>query len=107
MKETIYLIVNQNGIQTMRKTLPNVRRGEIPVKLNITIPKEAFAPPTLVQDVVVNDWRQGIELQDVEFRESVITPEEAQIIRERRVEKMKEVLEGQGYTVVAPDEPQP
>lgn len=103
MKATIFLIVDRNGVQGMRKSLPDVRRGEVPVKLNITVPQEAFAPPMLVQDVQVDDWRQGIDLQDIEFRQSVITPEEAKEIRERRLAKMKEVLENQGYKVEAPE----
>ena len=51
----------------MRKNLPDVRRGEIPVKLTIAVPPEAFNPPTLAQEITVNDWRQGIELGDVEL----------------------------------------
>jgi hypothetical protein len=34
----------------MRKNLPEVRRGEIPVKLTIAVPPEAFSPPTLARD---------------------------------------------------------
>ena len=88
----------------MRKTLPGVRRGEIPVKLTINVPPEAFSPPTLSQEITVNDWRQGIELSDVEFKHDIITPEEAEVIRQRRLEKMRSILEGQGFTVTEPKE---
>lgn len=107
MKETIYLLANRNGVQAMRKTLPDTRRGEVVVKLNLSLPDDAFKPPMLVQDVVVEDWRQGIDMADVEFRQAVITPEEAQMIRDKRLAKMQEILEGQGYEVKKPDEPQP
>jgi len=50
MKEIIYLVVDQRGVQNMRKALPEVRRGEIPVKLTINVPPEAFSPPTLARD---------------------------------------------------------
>jgi hypothetical protein len=95
MKEIIYLVVDQRGVQNMRKTLPEVRRGEIPVKRTINVPPEAFSPPTLSQEITVNDWRQGIELRDVEFKHDIITPEEAEVIRQRRLEKMRSILEGQ------------
>jgi hypothetical protein len=103
MKEVIYLVVDQRGVQAMRKTLPDVRRGEIPVKLTINVPPEAFSPPTLSQEVTVDDWRQGIELNDVEFKQSIITPDEAEVIRQRRLEKMRAVLEAQGFTVTDPE----
>jgi hypothetical protein len=94
MKEIIYLVVDQRGVQNMRKTLPEVRRGEIPVKLTINVPPEAFSA-TLSQEITVNDWRPGIELSDVEFKHDIIKPEEAEVIRQRRLEKMRSILEGQ------------
>jgi hypothetical protein len=106
MKETIYLVVDRSGITAMRKNLPEVRRGEIPVKLTITVPPEAFNPPTLSQEITVNDWRQGIDMEDVEFRNSIITADEAEVIRQRRLEKMRTILEAQGYKIEPPDEAQ-
>lgn len=99
MKETIYLLVDARGVQGMRKSLTTTKRGEVCVKLNIEMPAKAFNPPMLEQTVVINDWRDGIDLEDVQFRNSVITEEEAEVIRQRRLEKMKEVLESQGYKV--------
>lgn len=65
------------------------------MKLTIAVPPEAFNPPTRAQEITVNDWRQGIELSDVEFRQSTILPEEAELIRQRRLEKMRGILEAQ------------
>jgi hypothetical protein len=106
MKESIYLLINRNGVQGMRKTLPDTRRGEVVVKLNLVLPEGTFKPPMLAQDVVINDWQDGIDMADVEFRQAVITPEEAQAIREKRLAKMQEILEAQGYEVKKPDAPQ-
>jgi hypothetical protein len=104
MKEVIYLVVSQNKVERMTKRLPDLYRGEIPVKLTLNVPKEAFNPPTLDQEVYVEDWRQGIDLEDVEFRQSIITKEEAEVIRQTRLEKMKTVLEAQGYKIEKPEE---
>ena len=103
MRTVIYLIADRYGITAMRKNLPDVRRGEVPIKLTVTVPEEAFAPPVLTQEIVVEDWRQGIDLADVEFRKNIITPEEAETIRQNRLAKMREVLEAQGYQVTAPE----
>lgn len=104
MKEVIYLVVSQNKVERMTKTMPNLYRGEIPVKLSIHVTDKAFNPPTLDQEVVVDDWRKGIDLEDVEFRQNIITKEEAETIRQRRLERMREVLENQGYTISPPSE---
>lgn len=103
MTETIFLIADAYGIKAFRKTLPDVRRGEIPLKLTITVPKEAFNPPALSKEVVIEDWRQGIELEDVEFRHNIITEAEAEQIRQSRLKQMEAVLKAQGYTVTKPE----
>ena len=46
---------------------------------------------------------RGIDIADIEFKEAVITEDEAKLIRERRLEKMQEVLEAQGYQVSRPE----
>ena len=43
-------------------------------------------------------------MEDIEFKKDVITSEEAEIIKNRRIEKMKEILTKQGYTVVENEE---
>jgi hypothetical protein len=40
----------------------------------------------------------------VQFNESVITEDEAAIIRKRRLEKMKRIMEEQGYKIEAPED---
>src|SRR4051812_12169078 len=99
MKEVIYLTVSQYGVGRMTKNLPTLKRGEIPVKLTLNVEDNAFREPVIEKEVHIEDWRQGVDIADVEFKETIITEEEAQLIRERRLEKMKEVLEDQGYTV--------
>jgi hypothetical protein len=99
MKEVIYLSVDSYGVNRMTKNLPTLKRGEIPVKLILTVDDTAFHEPVIVKEVVIEDWRQGVDIADVEFKEAVITEEEAALIRGRRLEKMRDVLEQQGYTV--------
>lgn len=99
MKETIYLVVSKYKVERMTKNLPNIYRGEVVVKLNVSVTEKAFNPPTLDQQVIVDDWRDGIDLEDVEFRQNFITEDEAATIRAARLEKMRKILEGQGYSV--------
>lgn len=99
MKDTIYLTVNQSGVQTMRKSYTGCKKGEIVVKLNVEVKEEAFTPPTIEQFVVVNDWDKGVDIEDVKFEDQWITEEEAEMVRQNRLHKMKEILESQGYSV--------
>lgn len=103
MKDTIYLIVDQRGVQSMRKSFTGTRRGEVCVKLNVEVDKKAFEPPVIEQNVYVNDWRDGIDLEDVQFNQNVITEEEAEMVRQKRLAKMSQILEDQGYKVEAPE----
>lgn len=104
MNDVIYLVVDEYGVKRMTKNLPGLSKGEYPIKLNVEVKDSAFREPTVEKTVVVEDWRQGVDIADVEFQETTITEEEAQLIRERRLEKMKEVLEHQGYKISKPEE---
>lgn len=103
MREVIYLAVSRHRVERMTKRLPDLARGEIPVKLVLQVDDAAFGPPVLEQHVRVTDWRDGVDIADVDFREAIITEAEAEVIRARRIEAMRKVLEGQGYTVTAPE----
>ena len=85
MKETIYLVVSPYKVERMTKNLPGLSRGEIPVKLTITVDEKAFREPVISKEVHIDDWREGVDIADVEFRGSVITEEEAEIIKQRRL----------------------
>jgi len=99
MKDTLYLTINAQGVQSMRKSYTGCRKDEVVVKLNVEVAKEAFQPPVIEQFVKVNDWKSGVDIDDVKFEEQWITEEEAEIIREKRLQKMKEILENQGYSI--------
>lgn len=99
MKETIYLVVSKNKVERMTKTLPNLYRGEIPVKLSVEVDETVFREPVLERKVTINDWREGIDIADIEFRESIITEEEAEKIRQMRIDKMQQILTNHGYSV--------
>lgn len=104
MKETIFLIVNNRKIERFTRNLPELRRGEIPVKLTLTVDAKAFRTPTIDKEVHVEDWREGIDMEDVEFNKNVITAAEAEEIKQKRLAKMQEILQSQGYTVTKEEE---
>jgi len=104
MKELIYLRVDRSGVKGMTKKAPSIYKDEIIVKLNIEVDNKAFGVPTIEQNVVVNDWSSDIDVKDVAFEQHIITQEEANMIRERRLARMKEILEGQGYQITKPEE---
>lgn len=99
MRQTIFLRVDRSGVRAMTKSLPSLYKDEIIVKLNVDVDNKVFGVPTIEQTVVVRDWGSDIDVKDVEFKQSIITEEEAAIIRERRLERMREILTEQGYTV--------
>lgn len=102
MKEIIYLRVSRHKVEQMTKSLPSLQRGDIPVKLVIEVDAAAFREPVIERHVHVVDWREGIDIGDIELRESVITEAEAQVIRDRRLAAMRRILEEQGFTVDPP-----
>lgn len=99
MKDTIYLILDRNGVKGLRKSLVDVKRGEVCAKFNITMPDTAFRPPVLEQNIAIDTWHNGIDIEDVKFEKNVITEAEAEVIRQNRLEKMAEILSSQGYTI--------
>lgn len=99
MKDTIYLIVDQRGVQSMRKSFTGTKRGEVCIKLNVEVEKKAFEPPVLEQSVYVADWRDNVDIEDVQFNRNVITQEEAEMVKQKRIEKMATILESQGFTI--------
>lgn len=50
-----WLVVNKNGIKTVRKQKPSLDWDEVAVKINIDVPKELFERPTLEASLVVKD----------------------------------------------------
>lgn len=102
MKETIYLAVSRSKVERMTKNLPSLTRGEIPVKLILEVDEGAFREPVIERKVHIEDWRAGIDIGDVEFRKDIITEDEAAMIRNARLDKMRRILEEQGFQVVPP-----
>jgi hypothetical protein len=102
VKEVIYVAVSPQRVERMAKSMPTLKRGEIPVKLVIEVAPSAFREPVIERQVHVTDWREGIDIADPELRDGVITEAEAQMIRAQRLAAMRQILEGRGYTVTAP-----
>ena len=91
------------GVQRMTKDLPSLYESEIPIKLKLTVEQAAFREPVVEKSIVVEDWRAGVDIADVELDETTITEEEARLIPEQRLKRMAEVLEAQGYVVSTAD----
>lgn len=103
MREIIYLAISRRGVARMTKRLPDLNRGEIPVKLVVEVDDAAFREPVIEHHVHVTDWRQGIDLPDVELKDGIITEAEAEMIRAQRLAAMRKVLEQNGFEVTAKD----
>lgn len=104
MTETIYLYADKWGINRMTKNLGQVKRGEIPIKLELEVSEQAFREPVIEKKVVIEDWRQGVDIADVDFKETFITEEEAEQIRKMRLDKMSDILKSQGFNVTKVEE---
>lgn len=102
MKQISFLYADSWGVNRMSKNLGLVKKGEIPIKVEVEIEESAFREPIVEKKILVSDWRQGVDIADVDFKETFITEEEAAKIRQMRFEKMSEILKGQGYEIVAP-----
>ena len=55
MKVSNWLVINRNGVKTVRKSKPALDWDEIAIKLNLEIPNELFQRPTLEATVQVTD----------------------------------------------------
>lgn len=99
VKEVIYLVVSRHGVERMRKALPDLKHGEIPVKLVVEVDESAFREPVIERHVHVVDWREGIDIADLHMREAIITEKEAEMVRAQRLIAMRTVLEQNGYAV--------
>lgn len=108
MREIVYLVASPYGVdKAVRKNLPTqLKRQEIPIKVTIDIAKDAFAPPVLEQHITIENPYKGIDLTDVHFNGDIITEDEAEVIRKRRLERAAEILKANGYGVTEPEEEQ-
>lgn len=103
VKDTIYLVITNSGVDRMTKRMPATSRGEHLIKLAVTVDPKAFRDPVLTQEIVIEDWREGLEFSDVAFEQPFISPAEADVIRERRRQQLIEALRSQGYEVTRKD----
>lgn len=102
MKEVIYLAVTRSRVERMTKNLPDLKRGEIPVKINLVVDEAAFREPVLELAIHIADWREGLVFPDPELRDGIITETEADMIRGQRLRELRAALESRGFTVTEP-----
>jgi hypothetical protein len=106
VREVIFLVVSPTRVERMTKNLPQLSRGEIPVKVTVEVAPSAFREPVIERRIEVVDWRDGIDIADVDFHETFITEAEAEIIRARRMEMMAGILAEHGWKIERPLEPE-
>lgn len=107
MKDTIYLICTPKGVDRLVKTsrsAKDLRKNEIPVKMNLSIDDGNWRPPFVVKDVRVDRWDRGVDVSDPQFEGDFVTEEEAAMIRRSRLDKMRDILRNEGYEVSDPGE---
>lgn len=103
MKEVIYLRVSKTKVEAMTKNLPRVNIGEIPVKVEIEIKPEAFREPVVTKSIIIEDWREGMDIGDIDLKEPFITEKEAETIRRDRRAAQVEQLRALGYKIEEPE----
>ena len=47
MKDTVYLVLNADGVVRMTKRWPSLAREEVGVQVKVTIPDDSFKAPVL------------------------------------------------------------
>jgi len=99
MKDVIYLTVTRNKVEKMTKNIPYLRKGEYVMRVEVTVDDDAYTEPMVTKEVHVDNWRQGIDVSDVEFSEPYITEEEAETIRANREAALIESLKAKGYKI--------
>lgn len=55
MRIVNWLVINKNGIKSVRKSKPDLAYNEIAVKINLEIPKELFERPTIEATLKVDN----------------------------------------------------
>lgn len=99
MREVVWLVISPERVERMTKRPPDVRRGEIAAKVTVEVPRTAFRPPVIERTLLIEDWRDGTELEDVRLSRDVITEEEAREIVGRRLARYADLLREHGATV--------
>lgn len=99
MREVIWLVITPDRVDRMTKRAPGVHRGEIAVKVTVEVPRTAFRPPVVERTLLIEDWRDGTELEDVRLAKDVITEAEAEEIIRQRLTRYANVLRERGATV--------
>jgi hypothetical protein len=105
MTDRVFLVVSPDRVVRMNKQMPEVNRDEIIVPLTVKVERSAFRSPTVAREIYVADPLEGVNLdQDVELRKDVITQAEAELIIQRRLRRMTEIITEHGGKVEWPEE---
>ena len=67
MKHSFYVILNQNGFVRGTKTEGGVKKGEIQVQINLTIPNKAFSQPQFEANLTITEDQLPDIVQEFEI----------------------------------------
>ena len=67
MKHSFYAILNQNGFVRGTKTEGGVKKGEIQVQMNLTIPEKAFSQPQFEANLTITEDQLPDIVQEFEI----------------------------------------
>ena len=67
MKHIFYAILNQNGFVRGTKTEGGVKKGEIQVQMNLTIPNKAFSQPQFEANLTITEDQLPDIVQEFEI----------------------------------------
>jgi hypothetical protein len=98
MHDIIFLRCDRSKVLNMTKGVPATSRGEIIIKVAVTVDPKAYGNPVIEQKIEVVDWTEGIaaSMVDVSLNRPFITEEEASLIRDKRIRELAEMLRDTG-----------
>ena len=102
MRDVVFLVCDQGGVRRMTKSAPSLKSGEIPVKLEVTVDRDAFVTPVIEQQIHITDWRPSRTALTAAVTEGTITQAEADLIAADLLLWMTDALERAGFTVTPP-----
>lgn len=105
--ETLWVMLRGRKISRTRKTKPSskdLRRGEVPAKINISWDEDQLETPTIERQVDISEALGNLRLDDLDVGSATLTEEEVEMVCEKRREEMAERLRKEGYEVRRPQD---
>ena len=55
MKDSCYIVLSEYGIERMTKRQASLKRGEVAVRISLTVSDKAFAEPAITAQITIPD----------------------------------------------------